>query len=64
MSITHAEQRAWILRIRDVRESDKGWYMCQINTDPMKSQTIYLDVVGKFLTLYRNFYAFLMFVVI
>ncbi|XP_018784950.1 PREDICTED: lachesin-like, partial [Bactrocera latifrons] len=45
MSITHAENRAWILRIRDVKEADKGWYMCQINTDPMKSQVGYLDVV-------------------
>ncbi|XP_050321424.1 opioid-binding protein/cell adhesion molecule homolog isoform X2 [Bactrocera neohumeralis] len=45
MSITHAEKRAWILRIRDVKEADKGWYMCQINTDPMKSQVGYLDVV-------------------
>lgn len=48
MIITHAEKRAWILKIRDVKESDKGWYMCQINTDPMKSQIAYLDVVGKF----------------
>lgn len=47
MSITHAEKRAWILRIRDVKETDKGWYMCQINTDPMKSQVGYLDVVGE-----------------
>uniref|UniRef100_T1GFV6 Ig-like domain-containing protein n=1 Tax=Megaselia scalaris TaxID=36166 RepID=T1GFV6_MEGSC len=47
MSITHAEKRAWVLRIRDVKESDKGWYMCQINTDPMKSQVGYLDVVEK-----------------
>ncbi|XP_039954213.1 uncharacterized protein LOC120770697 [Bactrocera tryoni] len=48
MSITHAEKRAWILRIRDVKEADKGWYMCQINTDPMKSQVGYLDVVGEY----------------
>ncbi|CAD6999237.1 unnamed protein product [Ceratitis capitata] len=41
------EKRAWILKIRDVKESDKGWYMCQINTDPMKSQVGYLDVVGE-----------------
>ncbi|XP_055387123.1 neurotrimin-like [Condylostylus longicornis] len=45
MSITHSEKRAWILKIRDVKESDKGWYMCQINTDPMKNQVGYLDVV-------------------
>ncbi|XP_037913495.1 neurotrimin isoform X1 [Hermetia illucens] len=45
MSITHAEKRAWILKIKDVKESDKGYYMCQINTDPMKSQVVYLQVV-------------------
>lgn len=50
MTITHAENRTWILKIRDVKESDKGWYMCQINTDPMKSQITYLDVVGKCIT--------------
>ena len=27
MVVTHAENRAWILRIRDVKEADKGWYM-------------------------------------
>ncbi|KAL1394573.1 hypothetical protein pipiens_011860 [Culex pipiens pipiens] len=45
VSITHTEQRIWQLRIKDIQESDKGWYMCQINTDPMKSQMGYLDVV-------------------
>ncbi|EAA10084.3 AGAP008776-PA, partial [Anopheles gambiae str. PEST] len=44
IAITHTEQRIWQLRIKDIRESDKGWYMCQINTDPMKSQMGYLDV--------------------
>lgn len=47
MSVVHAEKRHWVLRIKDVKESDKGWYMCQINTDPMKNQVGYLDVVGK-----------------
>ncbi|XP_058821095.1 neurotrimin-like [Topomyia yanbarensis] len=45
ISITHTEQRIWQLRIKDIKESDKGWYMCQINTDPMKSQMGYLNVV-------------------
>ncbi|XP_049548268.1 neurotrimin-like [Anopheles darlingi] len=45
IAITHTEQRIWQLRIKDIRESDKGWYMCQINTDPMKSQMGYLNVV-------------------
>lgn len=47
IGVTHSEQKTWYLHIREVRESDKGWYMCQINTDPMKSQVGYLNVVGK-----------------
>lgn len=27
MVVTHAEKRAWQLKIRDVKETDKGWYM-------------------------------------
>ncbi|XP_036322565.1 lachesin isoform X2 [Rhagoletis pomonella] len=45
IGVSHTEHRIWQLRIRDVREADRGWYMCQINTDPMKSQVGYLDVV-------------------
>ncbi|XP_058820337.1 neurotrimin-like isoform X1 [Topomyia yanbarensis] len=45
IGIIYTEKKTWQLRIRDIRESDKGWYMCQINTDPMKSQMGYLDVV-------------------
>ncbi|XP_065078646.1 neurotrimin [Ochlerotatus camptorhynchus] len=45
IGIIFTENKTWQLRIRDIRESDKGWYMCQINTDPMKSQMGYLDVV-------------------
>ncbi|KAF7271308.1 hypothetical protein GWI33_015806 [Rhynchophorus ferrugineus] len=45
IGVTHIELKTWHLHIRDVQESDKGWYMCQINTDPMKSQVGYLDVV-------------------
>lgn len=47
IGVTHSEHKTWYLHIREVRESDKGWYMCQINTDPMKSQVGYLDIVGK-----------------
>ncbi|GIX73258.1 lachesin-like protein [Caerostris extrusa] len=32
------------LHISKVEEKDKGFYMCQINTDPMISQLGYLDV--------------------
>ncbi|XP_054710521.1 lachesin-like [Uloborus diversus] len=44
-SISHNGYRTWWLNIKDVEESDKGEYMCQINTSPMKSQSGYLDVV-------------------
>ncbi|KAL0274933.1 UNVERIFIED_CONTAM: hypothetical protein PYX00_002951 [Menopon gallinae] len=45
IAVTHSDQRTWSLHIKDVRESDQGWYMCQLNTDPMKSQTAFLEVV-------------------
>ncbi|XP_012261483.3 opioid-binding protein/cell adhesion molecule homolog isoform X2 [Athalia rosae] len=45
IEVTHSDHLTWFLHIREVRETDRGWYMCQINTDPMKSQRGYLDVV-------------------
>ncbi|XP_015920396.1 lachesin-like isoform X2 [Parasteatoda tepidariorum] len=35
----------WNLHISKVDEKDKGYYMCQINTEPMVSQLGYLDVM-------------------
>lgn len=49
ITLTHNEHRSWYLHIKDVQEEDRGWYMCQINTDPMRSRQGYLQVVGKFL---------------
>ncbi|XP_043261344.1 opioid-binding protein/cell adhesion molecule homolog [Colletes gigas] len=45
ITITHTDHKSWHLHIHDVRETDRGAYMCQINTEPMKSQTGYLEVV-------------------
>ncbi|VVC45395.1 Immunoglobulin subtype,Immunoglobulin-like domain,Immunoglobulin-like fold,Immunoglobulin subtype [Cinara cedri] len=45
IEVTHTDSRIWRLRIKEVRPSDRGFYMCQINTDPMKNQIAYLDVV-------------------
>ncbi|CAH1103445.1 unnamed protein product [Psylliodes chrysocephalus] len=45
IGVSNSERNIWHLHIKDVRESDQGWYMCQINTDPMKSQVGYLTVV-------------------
>ncbi|XP_076242929.1 neurotrimin [Calliopsis andreniformis] len=45
IGVTHTEHRTWHLHIREVSESDRGAYMCQLNTDPMKNQIGYLEVV-------------------
>lgn len=52
--VTHNGHRTWNLVINDVQEKDKGAYMCQINTSPMKYQVGYLDVVGEFTSFYRK----------
>ncbi|XP_022248698.1 lachesin-like isoform X1 [Limulus polyphemus] len=45
VNLDYSDHITWILQIKNVQESDRGFYMCQINTVPMKSQTGYLDVV-------------------
>jgi len=45
LSVMHSDLHTWTLHIRDVQRSDRGNYMCQINTDPMRSQTASLEVV-------------------
>lgn len=47
IGVTHSDHRTWMLHVREIRQADRGWYMCQINTDPMKSQVGFLDVVGQ-----------------
>lgn len=36
--VSTTDQSTWNLHIKNVQEEDRGQYMCQINTDPMKSQ--------------------------
>ncbi|XP_053210492.1 lachesin-like [Panonychus citri] len=45
VSLTVTDNRNFLLTIKSVAESDKGGYMCQVNTVPMRSQVGYLDVV-------------------
>uniref|UniRef100_A0A2S2QG06 Lachesin n=2 Tax=Sipha flava TaxID=143950 RepID=A0A2S2QG06_9HEMI len=45
ITLTYNDHRTWFLHIRNVQETDRGWYMCQINTEPMTSQKGYLQVV-------------------
>ncbi|KAL2745656.1 lachesin-like isoform X1 [Vespula maculifrons] len=45
ISVSHSDHTIWNLNIKAVQLEDEGLYMCQINTDPMKSQTGMLTVV-------------------
>ncbi|RLU24781.1 hypothetical protein DMN91_002871 [Ooceraea biroi] len=45
LSVTHSDYNTWTLNIRGAHREDRGIYMCQINTDPMKSQSAFLEVV-------------------
>ncbi|KAK0157999.1 hypothetical protein PV328_011667 [Microctonus aethiopoides] len=45
ISLSYNDHRSWYLHIKSVQEIDRGWYMCQVNTDPMRSLQGYLQVV-------------------
>ena len=35
ISLSRPGENKWYLHLNSAQESDRGWYMCQINTDPM-----------------------------
>ncbi|XP_024082123.1 lachesin-like isoform X2 [Cimex lectularius] len=45
LSVTHNGHNTWKLKVSNVQKNDSGTYMCQINTDPMRSQMGHLEVV-------------------
>lgn len=47
VTVSHSDLNTWNLHIKSVTEDDRGGYMCQLNTDPMKSQ-----VSTKFIQFY------------
>ncbi|UYV78504.1 hypothetical protein LAZ67_16001802 [Cordylochernes scorpioides] len=47
ISLSHSDNRHFVLHVRNVQEWDKGGYMCQVNTVPMKSEIGFLDVLGE-----------------
>lgn len=47
IAVLHENAFTWKLKIYKLRESDRGCYMCQINTSPMKNQIGCIDVQGK-----------------
>ncbi|GIY80155.1 uncharacterized protein CDAR_394001 [Caerostris darwini] len=47
ITVTSSQHRTYSLHIKNIRESDAGPYMCQVNTVPMFYRIGYLEVVGK-----------------
>ena len=47
ISLSRPGENKWYLHLNSAQESDRGWYMCQINTDPMVHRSGYVQVVGK-----------------
>ncbi|CAG0880006.1 unnamed protein product [Darwinula stevensoni] len=47
VTLTRNPPNVWRLHVKEIREEDRGWYMCQVNTDPASSQSAYLNVVGS-----------------
>jgi len=45
MFLSRSRENKWYLHIDSVQDRDRGWYMCQINTDPMMYRSVYLEVV-------------------
>ena len=48
ISLSRPGENKWYLHLNSAQESDRGWYMCQINTDPMVHRSGYVQVVGKY----------------
>ena len=46
IKVSTPEKTEWRLEISDIKRRDAGFYMCQINTDPMQSRLAYLEVLG------------------
>ncbi|KAF8791742.1 Neurotrimin like protein [Argiope bruennichi] len=44
--VTHSDN-SWYLHIKNVTQNDTGYYICQISTNPIKTQAGHLDVVDE-----------------
>ncbi|ODN05030.1 Lachesin, partial [Orchesella cincta] len=44
-TVSFDSHKTWLLNINNVQQEDRGYYMCQVNTEPMISQVGYLQVV-------------------
>ena len=46
ISLSRPSSNQWFLHLQRVLPADRGWYMCQINTDPMIHRSGYFEVQG------------------
>lgn len=46
--VTRDDSSTWTLHIQDVRPEDTGYYVCQVNMEPVINQVGYLQVVGEY----------------
>ncbi|XP_046746079.1 lachesin-like isoform X1 [Diprion similis] len=44
-SVSYDNQKTYLLHVSGVQQQDRGYYMCQVNTNPMISQVGYLQVI-------------------
>ena len=51
MSIERPQIPDWNLHIRELEPYDRGIYICSLNTRPMMTKNVYLEVYGKMLVL-------------
>lgn len=47
LRVSNSDANTWFLHIDQAKLSDRGYYMCQVNTVPMLSRQGYLEVVGE-----------------
>lgn len=58
LSVTHNDYNTWTLVIKGVKMEDRGQYMCQVNTDPMKMQVRINLHCGFFFLFVKSFVYF------
>ena len=52
----NANKDEWRLEVHSVQKHDSGRYECQVNTQPVRSFFVQLNVVGKYTDIKRQLY--------
>lgn len=58
ISVERPFMKDWNLHLRNVSVTDAGVYKCQINTDPVGTKKINLEVTGNVCKLLNTFFCF------